>query len=279
MQITRTGFKADRYIEKVGGEHQGCYRAFDHKTGKSGYVNPNGYFIADADKSIADDSGSFNVENVSKPIIRGSGGDDNLILENAKDLLNGTLATFAFLVGAVAMGTYARELLKNPSDKEGAKRKAGKNAACALGIIGVFVALLIFTIVIIFMGGIFGTYTSLVYDIVFLICGYTVFGLIRIMRGKSFFINISQTVQKIGEIHVPRIVYVCIMILSVVLLFQPVINLLDALTMDWFEANKASFTEIQVIGMVVGMAGISVLVGVLVGVVVCAIIKKITLKA
>ena len=50
VKETSMGFRADEHVRATGEQHLGNQRAYDQKTGQSGYVNSYGYFIADPAK-------------------------------------------------------------------------------------------------------------------------------------------------------------------------------------------------------------------------------------
>ena len=284
--ITRTdGIKVDweeNRFEKIGIEHDGRFRVFDRKTGKEGYYDRrNKRFFGDVEEESFEDNadtGPSYSEIISDTWKKGSQEISDVFHQTNKDFLKGILGFFGVITGGVAAATYARQMAKHPEDPTGAMKKAGRNASCVLGIVGVIVAVFVITLVFVALADVLGSYANLIYNIVLFACGYTIFGLIRIMCDRTFFISIPKTIQKIRTTHVPVIAYIGIVIASVVFLFEPLMNFFDRLTMDWFEANKDSFTYIQKVAMALGMAGISLILSALAGGVLCLLVKWITAK-
>lgn len=177
-------------------------------------------------------------------------------------------------IGAVAAGTFAAEYAKNPSDIGKAAKKAGRNAACVAGIIGTILALCVLTLFYILIGSGLGDIGAAIVIVLTLMGYYTIFGLIRIMCNRTFFIRF----KKLKDIHVPFIVYIGIVIMSVVLLFMPIMNWLDGNIGTWAYDNMDMFTTGQIVGILILMALIAFGGSAAAGLLVCGVIRLLTGK-
>lgn len=287
MKITRTdGIKIDfekNRFEQVGSEHQEKCRAYDTETGKYGYIDTRKRrFFPDKEKEVYEDdvnTGLSYGEIISQTWKKGSKEISDVFHQGNKEFLDGMLNFFRGIIRRVATATYAKEIVKHPEHPAEATRKAERNASCVRGIFGVIIAVFVITFLYFCLAGVLGSYANLIYNIALFACGYTIFGLIRVMCDRTFFISIPKTIRKIRTLHVPFIAYVGIVIASLVIMFRPMLWLFDELTMEWFGTYEENFTNITKVVIGWGLIGVCALLCILVGVVLCLIVKMVTAKA
>lgn len=94
------------------------------------------------------------------------------------------------------------------------------------------------------------------------------------MCNRTFFIRF----KKLKDIHVPFIVYIGIVIISVVLLFMPIMNWLDGNIGTWAYDNMDMFTTGQIVGILILMALIAFVGSAAAGLLVCGVIRLLTGK-
>lgn len=180
----------------------------------------------------------------------------------------------AFFISFAAANTFVNEISENPSDIKGAALKTGRTIACGIGIVLDIIAMFVFALI-------FGSIDNPIVQTVGLIIGilqfYTVWGLVRVARGKPFWINPVNIYRKIRTIKVPKIAYIGIELLVTVLMTKPILNFINSLTLQWQDPDTISDSLVIALGaaMLVG----SIIIAAIIGLIVCRLIKAITAKA
>ncbi|MCR5735701.1 MAG: hypothetical protein K6G22_13930 [Lachnospiraceae bacterium] len=183
---------------------------------------------------------------------------------------------FAGLTGIAALiaffSTYRSETRKNPYDTAGATSKALRNTLCVLGIIAVIALLCIATFVVVFvLGEAAGNVGAAVLILLNLIGCITIFGLIRVMLNKTFFLRLRRNDGERAYVEpLPKIVYILTGIVTAALVNKPVYKAIENRIME----NDPSLLDIKTwqagryfeeIGIKISAAslGISILAGIL----------------
>lgn len=194
----------------------------------------------------------------------------------SKDTFNETNKEFvkgAATVGIIGLllafvGGAGSHLSKNEDDYGGAIKKGFRNVACLLGIIGVLLALVICALIAIdFVGANNKTGATIVGIII--VAGYaTIFGLIRVMIGRTFFIHPKLSKPSMPDIKKVRYstgIYILVILISTIafgVLALAIANQLSIIYMDYLLATysetvlvmgvPATFILGAIVGFIIG---------------------------
>ena len=207
------GYKADEYVTNNGPRGNGYSYEQDKKTGKYGVRYANGRFVPDPDEKQPGYRPSSE-ESASGP----SGPSDyDIMVDNLGNEVGSVLADSAksagkfikgitaFFISFAAANTFVNEISENPNDIKGAAIKTGRTVACGIGI--VLDIIVMFVCAIIF-GSVKNPVVYTVGQIIGILQLYTVWGLVRVARGKPFWINPVNIYRKIRTVNVPKIAYI-----------------------------------------------------------------------
>lgn len=283
-------YRADRNVTNNGARGNGCSWEYDKKTGKYGVRYGDGEFYPDPDEKQPGYQAS---EPKSEPTqsSQGCGGPseydkmvDGLEKEVGKaagEVVSGTANTIkTILLGIVtfaALKTFISEMKNNPDDMENAVSKTARTAICTLGVIAAVIVWHVF--IFIFCASV-GSWPETVSGAVFLLvslaCGCTVIGLIRVARGKPFWIDFVGAFRKMRTVKLPKIAYFGIELLTTALLTKPILMWVNSFTVEWTQANQESISNGTVIALGAGMLAGSILIAAAAGLIVCKIVRAFT---
>lgn len=290
----RETYKVDENVESAGQQGNGYHRAW--RLGKQGWKQ--GYVHEASDTYVQDEEPElpkikpigvdFRMTEPTEPsawdkAIDGIGDAlPSAASSAAKDTKNIVTAIAAFFIGLAAMKTFSSEMSKNPQDVGGAIRKTGRTVACGIGIAGVIFAECALVAVFILLFGMFqeipGGNVLRILMLFVVGCGYyTIFGLVRVAKGKTFWVHLKKTsISSVRGIKIPKIAYIGIELLSVALLTKPILNWIDSFTVEWANANRDTISDSQLMTMGLGMLAGSIIAAAIIGFVICMLLKLIT---
>ena len=276
------GYKADKYVTNNGPRGNGYSYEQDKKTGKYGVRYANGRFVPDPDEKQPGYRPSSE-ESASGP---GGPSDYDIMVDNLGNEVGSVLADSAksagkfikgitaFFISFAAANTFVNEISENPNDIKGAAVKTGRTVACSIGIILDIIALFVFAII-------FGSIENPVVHTVGVIIGilllYTVWGLVRVARGKPFWISPITIYRKIRTTKVPKIAYIGIELLVTILMTKPILTIINSFTVGW--QNLDTISDSLVIILSAAMLVGSIIIAAIIGLIACMLIKAITAKA
>ena len=273
------GYKADEYVTNNGPRGNGYSYEQDKKTGKYGVRYANGRFVPDSDEKQP------GYTPPSEELTSGPSGpsDYDIMIDNLGNEVGNVLADsarttgkilkgiIAFFISFAAANTFVNEISENPNDIKGAAIKTGRTIACGIGIVLDIIAMIV---VVIFFGSIENPVVQTVVSIIGILQLYTVWGLVRVARGRPFWINPVNIFRKIRTIKVPKIAYIGIELLVTILLTKPVLTIINSFTVGWQSQDIISDSLVIVLGiaMLVG----SIIIAAIIGLVICWLIKAST---
>ena len=275
------GYKADEYVTNNGPRGNGYSYEQDKKTGKYGVRYANGRFVPDSDEKQP----GYTPPLEEVPSGPSGPSDYDIMIDNLGNEVGSVLADsakmtgkiikgiIAFFISFAAANTFVNEISENPGDIKGAALKTGRTIACGIGIVLDIIAMIVFALI-------FGSIDNPIVQTVELIIGilqlYTVWGLVRVARGKPFWINPVTICRKIRTIKVPKIAYIGIELLVTILLSKPILTIINSFTVGWQNQDTISDSLVIVLGiaMLVG----SIIIAAIIGLIACMLIKAITAK-
>lgn len=283
-------YKVDEDVEHGGQQGNGYHRAW--RNGKPGYVNEASRIFVEDDEPERPPQKPIGVDfRMTEPTgpsawdqaVDGMGNAfTNAAGSAARDTKNILTAIVAFFIGLAAVKTFSSEMGKNPQDVDGAIKKTGRTVACGIGIVGVILAeCVLVAIFILFAGAFQNTLARIVFQLLALFgvgCGYyTIFGLVRVAKGKTFWIHPKMPkISSVRKIKIPIIGYVGIEILSVALLTMPILNFINSFTVEWAEANRNTLSDDRLIIIGLCMFAGSAIAAAIVGLAICMLLRLIT---
>lgn len=177
-------------------------------------------------------------------------------------------------IGFATARTFAKAMAENPDDIEGAIAKSGRTALCGIGIVADIISMFVLAFV---LNGLEIPIPHAISLIIQAVQLYTIYGLIRVARGKTFLINPAAIYQKIRNTRVPKIAYVGIELLITVLATKPVLNFIDGFTVRWAAQNQDAPEKLIITLGVIMLIG-SIIIAAIIGLIVCRLIKAVTAK-
>ena len=277
------GYKADEYVTNNGPRGNGYSYEQDKKTGKYGVRYANGRFVPDSDEKqpgyTPPSEESVSASGPSGPsdydiMIDNLGNEVGSVLSDSAKMTGKFIkGIIAFFISFAAASTFVNEISENPHDIKGAAVKTGRTIACGIGIVLDIIAMFVFALI-------FGnTENPVVYtvgSIIGILQLYTVWGLVRVARGKPFWINPVTIYRKIRTIKVPKIVYIGIELLVTILMTKPILTIINSFTVGW--QNQDSISDSLVIILGVAMLVGSIIIAAIIGLIACRLIKAVTAK-
>ena len=277
------GYQADEYVTNNGPRGNGYSYEQDKKTGKYGVRYANGRFVPDPDEEEPDystfsdgpapgPSGPYDydrmVDNLGNEV-------SSAFADSARTTGKFIKGIIAFFISFAAANTFVNEMSKNPNDIKGAAFKTGRTVACCIGII---LDIIVMFVCAIFFESIKNPVLYTVGQIIGILQLYTVWGLVRVARGKPFWINLVAIFRKIRTVKVPKIVYIGVELLVTILMTKPILTFINSFTIEWQSQNQDTISESLVIILGVAMLAGSVIIAAMIGLIVCRLIKAITAK-
>ena len=275
------GYKADEYVTNNGPKGNGYSYEQDKKTGKYGVRYANGRFVPDPDEkqpgycppSEETPSGPSGPSDYDIMIDKLGNEVGSVLADSAKMTGKFIKGIAAFFISFAAANTFLNEISENPNDIKGAAIKTGRTVACGIGI--VLDIIVMFVCAIIF-GGVKNPVVYTVGQIIGILQLYTIWGLVRVARGKPFWINPITICRKIRTVKVPKIAYIGIELLVTILMTKPILTFINSFTFEWQIQDTISDSLVTVLGaaMLVG----SIIIAAIIGLIACWLIKAITAK-
>lgn len=261
-------FKPDDYIEDAGQHGNGYSRIYDRKTGRCGYYDHNNKWVhLDPEKKKDDNPEPVKT---SAPLLNNDYFAEAEEERRQKREKRNKVIKSAAIIGASAV---AAKIAEEKYENNGSSR-LGRNLACIIGIIAILAFLALLTVVFIFILS-----PNNVTDIILIsasVIGYgTIFGLIRVMLNKPFFIFAKRNYS---TKHKPKYIYVIVMIASVILSVVSLINPIDIACFDYCK-NVFGMETIQNLAFIAAYFLVifiaAAIPGVVVGLIINLIIKKV----
>jgi len=273
-------YQADQHVTRNGPTGNGCSWQYDKKTHRYGILYDDGSFYPADDQKQSD-------QHASQPNKSGGPSDFDRILDKNmgeirqasaqadKQFAGFVKLLFGAVIGYAAGKTFASALDKDPDNVSGAAQKALRTVACGNGIAGVVFALCILTLIILFTAQLWGPVAATVIKLLYLFGLYSIYGLIRVSKGKSFWIGFGKA-PSFRAIQLPKIAYVGIELLVTALLTKPILMWINSFTIEWAQANQDTVSNSLVLLLGLGMLLVSIALAAAVGLLVCKLVKWIT---
>ena len=156
--------------------------------------------------------------------------------ETNRQFGRGILATIIIGLLAAFGITYSNEMKKDPGNAANATSKGIRNVLCVIGILAIIAVLCIVTFGYAMIVGDEPSQVGKILLTVFTLCGYYgIFGLIRMMMNKTFFIHFKKMYHASSDAKpLPKWAYILIEFGSIVVLYKPIYNVIENIV---FEKN------------------------------------------
>lgn len=188
------------------------------------------------------------------------------IRNSGKAMLKAMAVAIIGLLAAVGFKKYSSEIVKDPTNRAGAAKKAGRNVACYVGMGVIAIALIILESVAKSMSG----FPSIIAHMFVATGVYSLYGLFRVMRDKSFLIHIK--LNNSDAKLFPKWVYFVIVILSGIALTKPILMKINDIVSAGYE-DLTVLTKDQLMRIGACMLAASIAIAIAVGVIISLILR------
>ncbi|WP_026659574.1 hypothetical protein [Butyrivibrio sp. AC2005] len=203
--MSNGSFKADENVEIYGSPGPGGRgRAYDWRTGKSGYVTNQGYFVPDEDKEQQSSyHGSMQTQQEAKAAQerydRFVQNCEDSFKEGNKEMIGAVRRVVHFFARRAGKRAYINEMLRTGNEEQAIEKAKMSESAVEL----IALAIVVHFVICLILANVFSAYPTIIMMVIFLavvFAGPVVFvGIWRVMHEKTFFLRFERRTEPVKK--------------------------------------------------------------------------------